>query len=99
MGCIQKLRHLSLAITSCNLYRGFAVVEDGGVGFGMKQLLHHSLGAVARSGMQRGQPTSAHGIDVGHSLNEVWHHGLAIVVSGQNQRSGPIVSRDVHVCL
>ena len=79
LGCsLEPLCQSSVASILRELRRGAAfLVDDSGVGFGLKQLLHHGLMAIARGHMQRGPPIALHGIEVGLSLDEVCHHGLA----------------------
>ena len=101
MGCsLEPLCQSSVAVILRELRRGAAALgDDCGVGFGLKQLLHHGLAAIARGPMQRGPPIAVHGIEVGLSLDEVCHHSLAIVPGGHMQRGPPIIIRGVDVCL
>jgi len=101
LGCsLEPLCQSSVAVILRELRRGAAVLgDDSGVGFGLKQLLHHGLAAIDRGPMQRGPHTALHGIEVGLSLDEVCHHGLAIAAGGPIQRGIPIVIRGVDVCL
>ena len=100
LSCSQPLCQFSVASILRVFSRGVAgLVDDSGVGFGIKQMLHHCIVAIDCSPMQRGLPIVVHCIDVGLSLDEVCHPGLAIVGGGPMKRSPPIVIRDVDVGL
>ena len=101
LGCrLEPLCQSSVAVILRELRRGAAVlVDDSGVGFGLKQLPHHGLAVIVGGHMQRGPHIAVHGIEVGLSLDEVCHHGLAIVECGEMQRGIPKVTRGVDVCL
>ena len=66
MGCsLEPLCQYSVAVNLRELRRGAAVLGDNSVvGFGLKQLLHHGLAAIARDSMQRVPPIVTRGVDV-----------------------------------
>ena len=100
LGCVQPLRHLSVATRLRILRWGAAVLVDGsGVGLGLKQLLYHRSAATARGQVERGPPKAIHGFDVGLGVEEVWHNGVAVVVGGPMQRDSVILILAVQLRL
>ena len=66
LGCsLEPLCQSSVAVNLRDLRRGAAVLGDNsGVGFGLKQLLHHGFAAKELAPMQRGPPILFRGVDV-----------------------------------